>query len=129
MLGFKSTKKSESLPVLVNVIQDAETFALVQKVWTSNERNIRQSPANHKEFLRFGLVQTKQAVWLERDAGRKDASELLLSWEEEGKTYYDVYAVVPSPTGISSGDNSYAKEILVALLTTPATLPVDQQPE
>jgi hypothetical protein len=127
MLGFKQVKKTESLPVLVNIIQDAETFALVQKVWASNQRNIRQSPTNHKEFLRFGLVETKQAVWLERDMGRSDASELLLNWAEEGRDYYDVYAIIPAQPGVSSGDPSYAKEILVALLTTPATLPVDQQ--
>jgi hypothetical protein len=128
MLGFKSARKdTDSLPVLVNVIQDAETFNLVQKVWLANERNIRQSAANHKEFLRFGLVESKQAVWLERDMGRKDASELILTWTEEGTHYFDVYAVVTAPNGVTSGDNSYAKEILVALLTTPATLPVDQQ--
>jgi hypothetical protein len=128
MLGFKPEKKEpDSLPVLVNIIQDAETFTLVQKVWANNQRNIRQSPANHKEFLRFGLVESKQAVWLERDMGRNDASELILTWMEENKSYYDVYAVVPSSSGVTSGDSSYAKEILVALLTTPATLPVEQQ--
>lgn len=127
MLGFNSTKNDVSLPVLVNVIQDGETFDLVQKLWTNNERNIRQSLANHKEFLRFSLVDSKQAVWLERDMGRSDASELILTWLEEGKNYFDVYAIVPSSTGVTSGDNSYAKEILIALLTTPATLPVEQK--
>jgi hypothetical protein len=99
----------------------------VQKLWANNQRNIRQSPANRKEFLRFGLVETKQAVWLERDIGRSDASELVLTWQEESKNFYDVYAIVAGSNGISSGDNRYAKEILVALLTTPATLPVDQE--
>jgi hypothetical protein len=128
MLGFKSEKESTvSLPVLVNIIQDAETFMLVEKLWAANERNVRQSQANHKEFLRFGMVKSKQTVWFERDIGRSDATELILAWVEEGKNYYDVYAVVPSPNGVSSGDSTYAKEILVALLTTPATLPVDQQ--
>jgi hypothetical protein len=127
MLGFKSAKKDASLPVLVNVIQDAEIFTLVQKLWANNQRNIRQSSANHKEFLRFSLVDSKQAVWLERDMGRNDASELILTWVEEGKSYYDVYAIVTSVNGVSSGDGSYAKEILMALLTTPATLPVEQQ--
>jgi hypothetical protein len=128
MLGFKSTKnETDSLPVLVNIIQDAETFGLVQKLWVNNERNIRESQGNHKEFLRFGLVGSKQAVWLERDMGRSDASELVLTWAEEGKNFYDVYAITPGLNGVSSGDNSYAKEILTALLTTPATLPVEQQ--
>lgn len=128
MLGFASAKKDPvSLPVLVNVIQDNETFELVQKLWFNNQRNIRQSPANHKEFLRFSLVDSKQAVWLERDLGRTDAGELILTWVEDGKDYYDVYAIIPSSSGVTSGDNSYAKEILVALLTTPATLPVEQQ--
>lgn len=128
MLGFNPTKKdTESLPVLVNIIQDAETFGLVQKLWTNNERNIRQSPANHKEFLRFGLVESKQVLWLQRDIGRTDAFELILTWVDEKKSYYDVYALISSPSGVSSGDSSYAKEILVTLLTTPATLPVEQQ--
>lgn len=127
MLGFKSTKKDASLPVLVNTIQDSETFSLVQKLWTNNRRNIRQSPANHKEFLRFNLLESKQAVWLERDMGRTDAGELILTWVEEGTHYYDIYAIVSGVNGITSGDSSYAKEILVALLTTPATLPVEQQ--
>lgn len=128
MLGFKSAKKDPvSLPVLVNVIQDTETFELTQKLWTNNHRNIRESSANHKEFIRFSLVESKQAVWLERDLGRTDSNELILTWVEDGKNYYDVYAIIPSPTDVSSGDNSYAKEILVALLTTPATLPVEQQ--
>jgi hypothetical protein len=128
MLGFNPTKKdAESLPVLVNVIQDSETFNLVQRLWVNNERNIRQSAANHKEFLRFGLVESKQVLWLQRDIRRNDASELILTWADEKKSYYDVYAITPSPSGVSSGDSSYAKEILVALLTTPATLPVEQQ--
>jgi|SRR5581483_10212891 len=128
MLGFNPSKReSASLPVLVNVIQDTETFGLVQKLWANNQRNVRQSPANHKEFIRFSLVASKQAVWLERDIGRSDSSELILTWKEEGKDYYDVYAIVSSSSNVSSGDNSYAKEILVALLTTPATLPVEQR--
>lgn len=126
MFGSKA-KESDSLPVLVNVIQDAETFNLIQRVWETNVRNVRQSAANHKEFLRFGMVQTKQAVWLERDIGRTDAYELILTWAEEGKKYFDVYALMTSQPGVSSGDSSYAKQILTALLTTPATLSVEQQ--
>jgi|SRR5580700_8615361 hypothetical protein len=127
MLGFKSARKDDSLPVLVNIIEDAETFGLVQKVWDANTRNIRQSSANRKEFLRFGMMESNQAVWLERDMGRSDAFELVLTWTEDGKHYFDVYALVATSPGVTSGDSSYAKQILVALLTTPATLPVDQQ--
>ncbi len=129
MLGFNAAKKDDvSLPVLVNVIQDTETFSLAQKLWANNPRNIRQSEANHKEFLRFSLVESKQAVWLERDMGRTDAIELILTWMENSTNYYDVYTVTPNMnSGVSSGDSSYAKQILVALLTTPATLPIDQQ--
>jgi hypothetical protein len=128
MLGLgRGNRDNDSLPVLVDVVQDAETFAMIVRVWDANSRNVRIGAANNKEFLRFGLVDSKQAVWLERDQGRKDAFELILTWVENGVRFSDVYAVVPAPAGITSGDTSYAKEILNALLTTTATLPVDKQ--
>jgi hypothetical protein len=128
MLGFGQGKHNkDSLPVLVQVIQDAETFNLVSRVWSANSPNVRIVQENRKEFLHFKLIETKQAIWLERDQSRKDSFEIILSWEEKGIRYYDVYAIVPSPAGISSGDTSYVKQVLNALMSTPATLPVDDQ--
>lgn len=127
MLGFgqNSKPKTDRLPVLVEIIQNRNTFALAQKVWDLNGRYIRRGAGNRKEFLRFGMVESKQAVWLERDAGRTDAFELILTWWDNGTQFADVYAVVPSPGGGVSGDDTYAKQVLDALLTAPATLPVD----
>lgn len=129
MMGFGHGGKgaSDSLPVLVDVIQDSETFVLVQKVWAANSHNIRIGAANRKEFLRFGLMGSKQAVWMERDQGRTDAFELILTWVEGGVRFSDVYAIVPGPPGVSSGDTTYPREILNTLLSTAATLPVDKQ--
>jgi hypothetical protein len=128
MLGFGQSRKPQAdrLPVLVEVIQNRHTFTMAQKVWDLNVRYVRHGAANHKEFLRFGLVGSKQAVWLERDAGRKDAFELILTWWEDGTQFADIYALIPSMGAGSSGDDTYAKQVLDALLTAPATLPVDK---
>jgi hypothetical protein len=77
--------------------------------------------------LRFGLVQAGQAVWFERDQGREDSFELILTWHEDGTRFADVYVVTPSKDLGSSGDAAYVNKVLDALLTTPATLPIDKQ--
>jgi hypothetical protein len=129
MLGFGHDDKQQTdrLPVLVEIIQNRDTFVLAQKVWDVNARYARRGAANHKEFLRFGMMESKQAVWLERDAGRKDAFELILTWWDNGKQFADIYALIPSVGAGTSGDDTYAKQVLEALLTTPATLPVDKE--
>jgi len=130
MLGFGQSRKPEQrtdrLPVLVEVIQNQEIFALAQKVWNLNNRYVRKGAANKKEFLRFGLVDAKQAVWLERDEGRHDAFELILTWWENETQFADIYALVPAPGAGQSGDPTYPKQVLDALLSAPATLPVDK---
>ena len=117
---------ADRLPVLVEIIQNRVTFALAQKIWDLNARYVRRGAANHKEFLRFGMVDSKQAVWLERDTGRRDAFELILTWWENGAQFADIYAIIPAPGAGSSGDDTYAKQVLDALLSAPATLPVDK---
>lgn len=130
MLGFGNASKSKTqddrLPVLVEVVKNQETFGLASKVWEFNQRYARLEPANHKEFLRFGLIETTQAVWLERDQHRDDAFELILTWWENGTRFADIYAIVPADGGPVSGNAEYANQVLNALLTTPATLPVDK---
>lgn len=125
-LGKSNDSNKDSLPILVNTIQDLETFSLVQKLWDANSHNVRIGSKNNKEYMRFGLVGSKQAVWLERNQGRKDSFEMILVWEEKNEKLYYVFSIVPSQPGISSGDSSYAKQILNTLLSTPATLPVEK---
>lgn len=130
MLGFGSTRRQISddrLPVLVQVVQDTNTFGMAQKLWNENTRAIRVDPNTRKEFLRFGLVEAGQAVWFERDQGREDSFELILTWHQDGSRFADIYVVTPSSTLGSSGDAAYVNKVLDALLTTPATLPVDKQ--
>lgn len=128
MFGInKKQSTDDKLPVMVQVVQDTATFAMAQKLWTENVRAIRLDPQTRKEFLRFGLVQAGQAVWFERDQGREDSFELILTWHEGGSRFADIYVVTPSSTLGSSGDAAYLNKVIEALLTTPATLPVDKQ--
>jgi len=129
MLGFGNVKKQEDdrLPVLVQVVQDAKSFSMAQKLWNENTRAVRVEPSTRKEFLRFGLVEAGQAVWFERDQNRQDCFELILTWHQDGNRFADIYVVTPSSTLGSSGDAAYVNKVLDALLTTPATLPIDKQ--
>ncbi|MGF7229498.1 MAG: hypothetical protein ACQR33_05995 [Candidatus Saccharibacteria bacterium] len=129
MFGLGNNRKDldDKLPVLVQVVQNSDTFAMAQKLWQENTRAVRLEPTIRKEFLRFGLVQAGQAVWFERDQGREDSFELILSWHENGTRFADVYVVTPSNNFGTSGDAAYVNKVLDALLTTPATLPIDKQ--
>lgn len=126
-LSSKRSQQDDRLPVMVQVVQDAQSFAMAQKLWTENTRAMRFEPTTGKEFLRFGLVQAGQAVWFERDKGREDSFEIILTWHESGARFADIYVITPSSTLGSSGDAAYVNKVLDALLTTPATLPVDKQ--
>lgn len=129
MLGFGNAKKQDDdrLPVMVQVVQDHASFAMAQKLWRENTRAMRFEPNTGKEFLRFGLVQAGQAVWFERDKNREDSFEIILTWHQDGARFADIYVVTPSSTLGSSGDAAYVNKVLEALLTTPATLPIDKQ--
>ena len=126
-LSSKRSQQDDRLPVMVQVVQDAQSFAMAQKLWTENTRAMRFEPTTGKEFLRFGLVQAGQAVWFEHDKGREDSFEIILTWHESGARFADIYVITPSSTLGSSGDAAYVNKVLDALLTTPATLPVDKQ--
>jgi hypothetical protein len=129
MFGIGSNRKDvdDKLPVMVQVVQNNDSFAMAKKLWQENTRAVRIEPTTRKEFLRFGLVQAGQAVWFERDQGREDSFELILTWHEDGTRFADVYVVTPSKDFGSSGDAAYVNKVLDALLTTPATLPIDKQ--
>lgn len=126
-ISTKRNQQDDRLPVMVQVVQDTQSFAMAQKLWAENTRAMRFEPTTGKEFLRFGLVQAGQAVWFERDKGREDSFEIILTWHEDGARFADIYVVTPSSTLGSSGDAAYVNKVLDALLTTPATLPVDKQ--
>lgn len=129
MLGFPSRHEDtndDRLPVLVQAVQSNDVFAMAQKVWQENMRAVRLDPDTHKEFLRFGLVQQDQAVWFERDQNRQDSFEVILTWHEKGEHLADVYVITPQRADSPSGDTNFARQVLDALLSTPATLPVDK---
>lgn len=127
MLGFgKSAQpQDDRLPVLVQVVQNSQTFVMAQKIWQENSRAVRYEPTTRKEFLRFGLVQTGQALWFERDQERPDCFEMILTWHEDKTRFADIYVITPDGVNGISGDADYVGKVLEALLTTPATLPVD----
>jgi hypothetical protein len=130
MFGIGATRKPEDdnrLPVLVQVVQDDTSFGMAQKLWGENTRAVRVEPSTRKEFLRFGLVEAGQAVWFERDQNRQDCFELILTWHQDGTRFADIYVVTPSGIHGSSGDAAYVNKVIDALLTTPATLPIDKQ--
>lgn len=127
MLGFGRSRSAidDRLPVMVQVVQDKSTFAMAERLWKENTRAVRFDPGTAKEFLRFGLVQAGQAVWFERDQNRSDCFELILTWKENDMRVADIYVVTPGSEH-TSGNADYLKKVLDALLTTPATLPIDK---
>lgn len=131
MLGFGDKHEHAidptTLPIFVHALQSAEAFDLAQKVWENNARYVVLDPANHKELMRFVFSQPTCVVWLERDQGRTDAFELVLLWDAEGKkdAVTEVY-VISALAGMKVGDDSRAKNLLSAILASPAIVPVNQ---
>jgi len=121
MFGSKK-KQDDSLPVAVHVVRSAEVFAVAQKLWTVNARTVYTDADSGKELLHFKLVNPNTVIWLERDAGREDVFELVMSWAENQTSLADVFILLPGPE--KAGDDSFAHKVLDALLTTPATVPM-----
>jgi hypothetical protein len=121
MFGNKKPK-DDSLPVSVHVVRSAEAFAASQKVWDVNARTLYLDPHSQKELLHFKLVNPDTIIWLQRDAGRTDVFELVMSWQENRRIIADVQVLLPGPDKV--GDDAFAKKVLDALLTTPAIVPV-----
>jgi hypothetical protein len=131
MLGFGDKQEHidpTKLPIFVHAIQSAEAFDLAQKVWENNGRYVVQDPSNHKELMRFVFSQPTCVVWLQRDQDRTDTYEMVLLWEgrdrEENVT--EVY-VISALAGTAIGDDSRVKNLLSAILSSPAIVPVNQQ--
>lgn len=129
MLGFgdkNHTVDPTKLPILVHAIQSSDAFAAAQKVWTTNQRNLRVDAANRKELLRFVFNQPACVVWLQRDQGRIDTYELILMWDGKDEDVTEVY-VIETATANPVGDDKRVVSLLNAILSTPATVPVNQQ--
>ncbi len=123
MFGNKKPT-DDSLPVSVHVVRSAAAFAAGIKLWNENSRGVYLDHASNKELLHFAIAQPKTTMWLQRDAGRQDALELIISWQENRTAIADVFAILPGPE--KAGDDSYVLRVLEGLLTAPSTVPVNQ---
>lgn len=129
MLGF-GDKHAHSvdpttLPIFVHALQSAEAFGLAQKVWENNARYMMLDAPNRKELMRFVFSDPTCVVWLLRDQGRTDTFELILMWDAEGKKedVTEVY-VLATAAGPPVGDDARVKNLLSAILASPAIVPV-----
>lgn len=130
MLGFGEKEAHidpTKLPIFVHSIQSADAFDLAQKVWENNGRYVILDPTNRKELMRFVFSQPTCVVWLQRDQGRTDTYELVLMWEgkEKEDNVTEVY-VIAALAGATVGDDSRARNLLGAILASPAIVPVNQ---
>jgi hypothetical protein len=123
MFGSKK-QVADTLPVTVHSLCSAEAFANAKKLWSVNARTVYADQAAGKEVLHFSLVNPKTVMWLQRDTGREDAFELIVSWQEDHTTFTDIYVILGGPERI--GDDQYVRQLLEGLLTSAATVPFTQ---
>jgi hypothetical protein len=130
MLGF-GDKQGHSvdpttLPIFVHAIQSASAFELAQKVWENNRRYLVKDPSNNKDLMRFVFSQPACVVWLGRDQGREDTFELILMWDSAGDRQDVTEVYVISTSGDKPvGDDKRASDLLNAILSSPAIVPVN----
>lgn len=122
MFGMK--KRDDTLPVTVQVARSAAAWATAIKLWNENARGVIHDRATNKEVLHFSLVKPKTTMWLQRDSGRTDALELIISWQDDRTVIAEVFVILPGPE--KTGDDTYIRQLLEGLLTTAATVPVNQ---
>lgn len=121
--GKQTHIDSKKLSVFVHDVRVTETHDLCQKVWETNARNIVQDQANKKDLLRFVFSNPTCIVWLQRDIGQTDSSEMVLLWDDAaGEPITEVY-VVSKPESEPRGDSTRATQLLNAILSSPATVP------
>lgn len=128
MLGFGDRQgriDPTKLPVFVHAIQSADAFTLASKVWENNGRYVILDPTNNKELMRFVFSQPTCVVWLQRDKDRIDTYELVLMWEGKAKEANVTEVYVLSSGGAPVGDDSRVKNLLSAILASPAIVPVN----
>jgi hypothetical protein len=126
MLGFGDKSghvDPTKLPILLLVIQNAEAFALAEKIWSINGRYMLLDAANNKELMRFVFSQPACVAWLQRDKGRSDTYELVLMWDNKKDDVTEVYILSQGQTPV--GDASRAASLLNSILASPATVPVN----
>lgn len=133
MLGF-GDKHAHSidptvLPVFVHALQSVEAFELAGKVWENNGRYLMADPANNKEMMRFTFSQPPCVAWLQRDKGRTDTFELILLWDitEVNKEPITEVYTISALAGQPVGDDTRAKDLLSAILTSPSIVAVGEQ--
>ncbi len=124
MFGHKK-QDDNTLPVTVQVARSAEAWAAAIKLWNENSRGVVTDSGTHKEVLHFSLVQPKTIMWLQRDTGRTDALELIISWQDDHTVIAEVFIILPGPE--KAGDDTYIRRVLEGLLTTASTVPINQQ--
>ncbi len=126
-LGNKHAQRDDSkLPVYVQAVDSPAAFALAVKLWTLNERGVQTDESTGKEFLHLGLIKPAQAVWVQRDVGRTDTFEIILTWDESRERYADIYVVSDRPADVFATNDEHARQLLNGLLTAPSTLPAAQ---
>lgn len=123
MFGHKKQDEN-TLPVTVQVVRSADAFAEAIKLWNENGRGVIVDRAANKEVLHFSLVKPKTVMWLQRDTGRQDALELIISWQDDHAVIAEVFVILPGPE--KAGDDTYVRRVLQGLLTTASTVPVNQ---
>ena len=123
MFGHKQ-KQSDVLPVTVQVVRSAEAFMEASKLWNENVRGVVVDSATKKEVLHFSLVEPKTVMWVQRDAGRQDEVELIISWQDDHTVIAEVFVILPGPE--KTGDDTYIRRVLQGLMTTASTVPFNQ---
>lgn len=118
----KKKQAADTLPVTVHAVRSPVAFAAATKLWSVNARAVFADPQSRKEVLHFSVANPLTVMWLQRDTGRQDAYELIISWQQGKATLTDIHVILPGPE--KAGDDSYPLQVLEGLLTTPATVPV-----
>jgi hypothetical protein len=126
MFGSKK-QVTDTLPLTVHTVRSAEAFALAQKLWHENARTMYSDQNSGKELLHFALGNPMTVMWLQRDSGRQDTFELIISWQESRQTLSDIYVILPGPE--KAGSDTYVRQVLEGLLTTAATVPLASNKE
>jgi hypothetical protein len=132
MLGFGDKHHHidpTTLPIFVYALQSTEAFGLAQKVWENNLRYVMFDAGNNKELLRFVFNDPACVVWLERDKNRTDTFEMVLLWDaaDNKENVSEVY-VLSAQTAAPVGDDARAKSLLSTILSSPAIVPVSNNP-
>jgi len=120
----KQVATADTLPVTVHAIRSTEAFTAAQKLWNVNIRNVFADDQSKKEVLHFSLVTPRTVMWVQRDAGRTDEFELIISWQENKAVLTDIHIILPGPE--KAGDDTYVRQVLEGLLTTASTVPFAQ---